>query len=302
MQPAHPLRSLLSIIRVRRLLLVLFTYFLGVGLAHHLGIRLDFLNLLLGLLLCACLVEMQVFLSAYYDHPNSPWTQLHREDSEFVALKQVKLAQLLQTALLILTAGAVFTVILIIRRAFSPSALLLVGIAFLLCFFSAVPPIRFEKKGYEELAAAFLTANLIPSLGFILAGAEWHVLLVMLTLPLTLIYLAMEIALSIETFGHDLSLGTNRSISTRLGWKTAMLLHNLLILGAFLLVGVFFASGLTWQLTWPFLLCLPLGLFQILQIQQMAGGAKPHWKLLKWTAVGFYLLCTYLVTISLWIN
>ena len=302
MSEAHPFRSFLSFILLRRLLLVLFTYFLGVGLAHHLGTPLGLLNVLLGLLLCACLVGMRDYLSAYYDHPDSPWSQLHREDSKFIALKQLKLPHLLQTALLILTAGAVFTVILIVRKSFSPSALLLVGIAFLLCFFSAAPPVRFEKKGYEELAAAILTANLVPSLGFILAGAGWHVLLVMLTLPLTLIYLAMEIALSFEAYGQELNGGGNLSISIRLGWKTAMLLHNLLILAAFLLVGVFFAAGLTWHLTWPFLLCLPLGLFQILQIQQMAAGAKPRWTLLQWTAVGLYLLVTYLVTISLWIQ
>lgn len=301
MQETQTSHSIIKLVNFRLLAAVLFTYALGIGAAHHLGVRLDALNILLGLLVCVCLVEMRDFLSAYYDHPGSPWTTLRREDAFFPILNKVKIPLLLQTALLILTAGAVFTVILIFRKALNVSGVLLLGISFLICFFSATPPIRYEKKGYGEIFEAILVCNLVPSLAFILQGSPWHLLLVMVSLPLTFIYLAMKIALSFEDYGYEITHG-NRSISARMGWKRAMLLHNLMILFSFILVGVFFLLGLPWGFTWPFLLGLPVGAYQIVQLQQIAAGVKPKWILLRWTSVGFFFLMTYLVAISLWIR
>lgn len=295
------MRTLLKLINLRLLGAILFTFVLGIGAAHHLGVRLNFLDILLAFLVCICLVEMRDFLAAYYDHPESPWTTLHRDDELYAILRKVKLPLMLQAALLILTTGAVLTVILVFRKAVNISGVVLLGVSLLVCFFSATPPIRFEKKGYGELVESILVANLVPSLAFILQGAQWHILLIMVTLPLTLIYLAMKIALSFENFGYELSHG-NRSITTRMGWRRALQLHNLLILFAFILVGAFFLLGLPWGFTWPLLLGLPLGVYQIIQLQQIAAGAKPGWVLLKWTSIGLFFAMTYLVTISLWIR
>lgn len=301
MEQTQPLRTLFKLINLRLLGAILLTFFLGIGAAYHLGVKLNFLDILLAFLICISLVEMRDLLAAYYDHPQSPWTTLHRDDDLFSILSKVKLPLLLQTALLILTAGAVLTVILVFRKAVNISGVLLLGVSLLVCFFSATPPIRFEKKGYGELLEAMLVANLVPALAFILQGAQWHILLIMVTLPLTLIYLAMKIALSFESFGYELSHG-NRSITTRIGWRRALQMHNLLILFAFVLVGAFFLMGLPWGFTWPLLLGLPLGVYQIIQLQQIAAGVKPRWVLLKWTSIGLFFVMTYLVTISLWIR
>ena len=283
------------------LLVVSFTYILGIGVAHHLGSNLDLLNILLGWLVCILLVLMRNFLSAYYDHPDSLVTTLHKDDPLYPHLRNFKFKQLLQMALLVLTSGAMVTVFLVFRKAVTASGFLLLGIAFLICFFSATPPLRLEKKGYGEILEAILVVNLVPALALSLQEGELHILLVMLTLPLALIYLAMKIALSFEGYGYELTHG-NRSISTRLGWQKAMGLHNLLVLSAFILVGAFSLVGLPWSFAWPMLLGLPVGVLQIYQIQQIAEGVKPRWRLLKWTAMGLFLLVTYLVIISLWIR
>jgi len=68
----------------------------------------------------------------------------------------------------------------------------------------------------------------------------------------------------------------------------------------FMLFGLAAVLGLPWLLTWPGLLGLPLGLFQIWQMNSIASGAKPHWRLLSLNAVATVVLTAYLVTFTLW--
>jgi len=64
-----------------------------------------------------------------------------------------------------------------------------------------------------------------------------------------------------------------------------MNLHHLSLIGAYLMVGVSAVLQLPWSLTWPMLLSLPIAVLQILQVQQIAAGAKPNWRLVDLTAI-----------------
>lgn len=283
------------------LLGLLLTYSLGVGLSHYQGASPDWLNTFFGAFLGIFLILMRNFLAAYFDHPLSPTSRMHKEDPRYSELNSINRQILLLIALTVLTAGALDTVILVIRHAVNISAILLLGIAFMLCFFSAVPPVQFEKKGYGELGEAILIANLVPAIGFLLNVQSLHVLLVMLTFPLTLLFLALRIVFSLETYAFDRT-HLNLTLVVRMDWLKAMNTHNYLILAAFLFVGAFSIIGQPWSLTWPMLLSLALGVFQIIQIQAIASGAAPKWKLLKWTAAGTFAVTAYLVSFALWIG
>ncbi len=87
----------------------------------------------------------------------------------------------------------------------------------------------------------------------------------------------------------------------RIGWERGIPLHNILILAFYLLIGVAVLTGLPWSLSWPVLLTLPVGLFLIWQMLQLAAGAKPRWKLLRYTAVGLLVVILYLYMLGLWI-
>jgi hypothetical protein len=123
----------------------------------------------------------------------------------------------------------------------------------------------------------------------------------LVTLPLTLVYLAAKIATSLEHYAFEITRDV-KTINSLLGWQKAMSLHNLLIFSAYLLLGFFLLTGLSWNLTWPLLLTIPLGSFEIYQIIQMAAGDKPKWQLLKWTAGGLFTIMIYLETITLFLN
>jgi 1,4-dihydroxy-2-naphthoate octaprenyltransferase len=93
-----------------------------------------------------------------------------------------------------------------------------------------------------------------------------------------------------------------RTLMQRLGWQNGMLLHNLLILCAYILLMLAVPFGLPWRIGLPALLTFPVGLFQVWMIQRIAAGAKPQWKMLKVSAAAVFGITAYLLTFSFWIR
>jgi len=294
---SHPIRRIIEPWLVG---VVILTYAIGIGIAYHLGTRLDWINLFLGLLGVISIIETRNFLSAYFDHPETPVSTLHRDDPWYDELRAIKRPALMQIALTVLTAGATVAVILIFRNVLTGACALLYSFAFLLGFFAASPPMRLEKNGYGELIEALLVANFIPAIALVLQGRPLTSYLVMLTLPLTLIYLAMKIAHSFEGYAFQIT-HSSKTLVTQLGWQRSMRLHNLLIIAAYLLMSIFGLVGLSWSSVWPMLLGLPLGGFQIFLIQRIEEGDKPRWRLLKLVSAGLFLLTVYFILLTLWI-
>ena len=81
-----------------------------------------------------------------------------------------------------------------------------------------------------------------------------------------------------------------------------MILHNILILSAYLLLGLAAINGMPRFVWLPVLLTLPLGLFQIWQMRHIADGAKPNWKTLTVVSMSLFGAMTYLMTFAYWIN
>jgi len=293
-------RSIVNILKPWGMVFVLFTFALGASLAHYLGGQIKLVDLLTGLIICLLIWNMRNFLVAYFDHPESYHSTLNLNDPERDNLLKIRRGLLLLYSLLILTAGATLTTILIFRGVFTTSAILWLGIALLLNFFSAAPPLRLSHYGYGELVDALYITNLVPAIAFSLMVTSPSVLIVELTLPLTFIFMAMKIALEFKTYGFDGS-HARQSLVTRVGWQNALVMHNLFILLAYVLLGVFMLLGLPWSLTWPPLLTLPFGVLQILHLIGISNGAKPKWQYLTWLSIGLFLLMVYMMTISLWL-
>lgn len=291
----------LRIIQPQLLVWVLLTYSIGVGLVKLQGGTLDWISILFGSLLGIFLILMGSYLSAFFDHPTSPTGKLHPDDPRYTLLKGMDRQTLLVIAMTLLTAGALDTVLLMVRQSINLSAVFILGLAFLISFFAATPPLQLEKRGYGEVGEAILICNLVPAIGYLLNEPNLHVLLIMLTLPITLLYLALKIAYALETYAFDRTYRV-QSMVVRLDWLRAMQSHNYLILIAFLFVAVFALLGQPWALTWPMFLPLLIGIFQIIQVQGIINGAPPRWKILKLTAAGTFVVMAYLVSFTLWIS
>lgn len=281
------------------LLVGILLYALGAGIVHYLGFPIQWSLYGLGQAIVILLQLSCYLLKAYFDLVEEP---PRRQQSVTDGKSQPVVVPrhiVLQFAITALSVVAVLMVLLLARSALHLPVLIILGATFFLSFFYAVPPLRLVYSGYGEWVQAVLITNLFPALAFLLQVGEFHRLLVMLSFPLTFLYLAMVLALSLKTYTDQIR-QNRRTLMMRLGWQRGMFLHNILIFLAYLLVVIAALFGLPWFLTWPGLLTLPLGIFQVWHMTRIASGHPPRWRLLTLTAVSLLGMTAYLLTLALW--
>ncbi len=292
---------LIHLVRPWNLMAGVLFYLLGVGVAYYSGTKIAMDILWVGLTCVILLLLSSEYLKEYYDHLFPFNGALHETHPRNAAQEKKVQVGLLFISLTLMSIGAILTVSLFIRSRVDISVLIILGCALLLAFFYGVPPLRLSSRGYGEITLAVLMTNFVPALGLMLQSTTYLHLLMKLVLPITLLFLAMELALSLESYGEDLQTG-RQTMMVRLGWERGMNLHNLLILASYLLLGISILLGLHWNLAWPVLLTLPIGIFLIWLMLQIAAGAKPRWKLLRFTEVGLMIVVIYLYLFGIWVS
>lgn len=274
-------------------------YAIGAGIADFLGTRIDLAVYLLGQACVLLLALSSAYLSEYFSMLEYPLLKRGQNSAnraeEFLRLRNA----LIQAAAVVLTVGAVLTVMLFTRGAGNLAVILFLGAAFLLAFFYAVPPLRLARSGYGELVTALFLTAITPAIAYALQSAETHRLVILLTFPLTAMCIAMILAIELETYFSDIKEG-RKTLMVAIGWQRGMSLHNILVLFSYLLVGLAAVLKLPWPLTWPLLATLPIGLFQIWQMWQIGNGQKPRWRLLRMTAFASFGIMAYLIAFALW--
>jgi 1,4-dihydroxy-2-naphthoate octaprenyltransferase len=298
-----------SILRIAQPILLigsLLTYTLGLGIAHYLSFTIDWGTAILGSTLVLFLLTAKNYLSAFFTYPEDlPSANLSKEikgeDPDFISLKVIQRNLLLQIGLVALGIGAAVTFVLMMRKVVGITTLFALGIALLFALAAAIPPFRVERRGYGELIEGVMVCNLIPAIAFLLQNSTVHPFLGILTFPLTFVYLAMKVATSLEYFAFATKYKTGTMI-VQMGWQRAISMHNLSILLAFLLLGGFVLLRLPWMLAWSIFLALPLGLLQIFLVQRIADGAKPHWWMVRLSAISTFGVMAYLTTLTLWMH
>ena len=301
--------TLISILRIGQpflLLAALLTYTLGLGIAHYLAIQINWTAAILGSSLGIFILLARNYLSAFFTYPEpipsaDLSAEIKGEEPSFVEIKEIPQNLFLQIGLVSLAAGAAVTFVLMVQKVAGAPVLLVLSMAVLLILASAVPPVRLERRGYGELVEALLICNLIPAVAFLLQSNDVHAFLGILTFPLTFIYLAMKLALSLEYFGFASKFKTGTML-VQMGWQKAIPTHNLGILLAFVLLGGFILMRLPWMIAWPILLAFPLAVFQIFLVQRIADGATPRWWLIRLSAVSTFAVMTYLTILTLWVH
>lgn len=111
----------------------------------------------------------------------------------------------------------------------------------------------------------------------------------------------MLLALQIPAYAADTKY-SRRTLMIRMGWQRGMVFHNILILTSFLLLVMAALWGFPWSITWPALLPLPLGLYQIFQMRAIANGVKPNYRALTAGALALFAAMAYLLTFAFWMN
>jgi 1,4-dihydroxy-2-naphthoate octaprenyltransferase len=277
-------------------------YSLGVGISRYLGMSVNWGWFFLGQAWITLLQLSTHYLNEYFD---APADLRNRNRTPFSggsgAIGPGKLLRstALYAGIVCLAIVASSTVLLIHYVSLSPAAILIMVMIFLGAFFYAVPPVRLESSGYGELTSSILVANLVPAFALLLQTGNLHRLLAMSTFPLTMLHLAMLLALELPDYATDIKFEKN-TILVRIGWERGMRMHNFLILGAYLLLGSAVLLGLPAAIALPAFLSFPLGLLQIYQMNRIAAGAKPNWTTLTLAAVTLFSSTAYLLAFSFW--
>ena len=298
----HQIRLIFLLSRPLFLLGGALVYALGAGIARYLGAPIDWSLYILGQAYVTTMQLSAQYLNEYFDSPadqDNPNRTPFTGGSGAVGAGKLSQESVMWAALTTLTILASLAVVLIRVKPVSPLLITIVVLAFLGSFFYSAPPIKLAHSGYGELTTSILVANLVPIFAFVLQYGELHRLLVMSTFPLTTLHLAMMIVFEFPDYLNDLKY-EKYTLLVRVGWERGMVLHNILILTAFLLLGLGATFGLPLAIVLPAFLPLPLGLLQIWQMRRIAGGGKPNWTTMGFTAVVLFGSVAYLLAFTFW--
>jgi 1,4-dihydroxy-2-naphthoate octaprenyltransferase len=279
-------------------------YALGVGIAAYLGETINWRVYLFGQAWVTLMQLSTQYFNEYYNAPadlsNANRTYLTGGSGALGPGKLPRQVALI-AGLTCLAFLASLTVVMISTIHPSWDAYLIMGIAFLGSFFYSAPPVRLEASGYGELTTTFLIAFLVPTFAFNLQADRLHRLLAMSSFPLAALVLAMLIAFELPDYANDMR-HNKRTLVVRMGWQAGMGLHNILILSAFLLFLLARLFGFPWFATVAGLIPLPLGLYQVWQMGNIANGAKPNWNILTIVGLAVFAITAYLLTLAFWLH
>lgn len=277
-------------------------YALGAGIAHYLGEPVGGAQYALGQIWISSLQLSFHFLTDYFDR--SPLT-VEKNANPFRggsgALGEDRLPRPtgLWAGLGAMTTAAAVTLLLLRGDGVPSETLAVMVLIFVAGFLYTIPPVRLAETGYGELVLSIWMANLVPAFGFLLQTGAFHRLLPMTTFPLVALHLNMILAYDFASFAKDVKYEVP-TLLYRMGWRSGLTLHNLLVLTAFVLLGLAATLGLPPSIALPGFLTLPLGLLAIWQMVRIGAGARPNWRAFTLTAVTLFIVTTYLLTYSFW--
>ena len=303
------MKSLRLFIRLSRpyyILSAILLYLLGIGIAHYLSGQVNWALLFLGLAWIIVVLLGAQYLNEYFDpqifiENTAPKHTPFSGVSGAIGVGKLPRPVALWAGLAGLAVATALTVIIIQLYRFSLPGILIFGLILFGELFMALPPLRQLAAGYGELITSIIIGGLIPAAGYILQGHDFHRLLIMIAVPLTTLHIGMLLAMELPDYASDLK-QTKQPVMVRVGWQGGMILHNIMILGSFVVIGIAFLFGLPIRVVWPVFFVFPIGLFQIWLMNRIADGAKPNWDLLVLVAASTFGVTAYLLTFAFWIH
>lgn len=302
--PSQILLLYLKMSRIYFLAGGILVYFLGLSIARYLGYSIDWTTAILGQLWVSTLQLATHFLNEFYDGPTdqfNPNRTPFSGGSGVIGPGKLSPQIALYSAFVLLAILASLSVGMLTQLDLPAEALVIMLLAFLGAVFYSVPPVRLEASGYGELITAVLIGFLLPAFAFVLQTGAMHRLVAMSSFPLVTLLISMLIAFELPDYANDLKYDKH-TLTVRMGWENAMLLHNLMILVAFLLILIAIAYGFPVSIAIAALIPFPLGFLQIWQMRQISQGKKPNWFSLTLTALVLFSAVVYMQEFSFWVR
>jgi hypothetical protein len=253
---------------------------------------------LFGQGIVSCIQLMAHFLYAYYHPPRADMRE-ERPEEEQTHPKEPpstppfpKELPLYLAAASLLIAGTLVSVGL--YQGWIPTvSWILLAAGLLIALTYGAPPLNLCTSGYGELTASLGMAALIPAFAFTLQTNEIHRFVVMSSTPLIAVQYAAMILLQLSTYASDLKYNI-QTVTVRLGWATAMRLHDFALVFAILSFMIAYLNGLPRRVALGSVIALPLALAQIWQMERVRRGYPPRFRVVRASAFGLYGLMLYL--------
>lgn len=275
----------------------LFPFALGAGIGDYFGYSADGWRYLAGQMVALMLMAAGEMLLVYITrikHGDLPFSAGAGEEVQKTP-SPVALIAVLSTLLVVSVVSGLKL------AGDSPDAVLtilfLVALTLMAVIAGGTPGIRYS--GYGELVQALMIASMIPAFSYVLQAGKLHPLLLPATLPFVLLWMAAGMVFQLSGYAGDLH-SDRHNLLIRLGWQRGILFHHVLLLVAYIFVGLTPVFGLAWRLIWPLLVALPFILLQIWLVNRIALGFPPRWLILKTVAIINFILPIYLLTSRFW--
>lgn len=287
---------MLRLTRPLHLLLVALTYLLGSSIPAYLGKSFQPIPFMLGLAFAILMQTSMSFLREVFRPHNEPLIE-----GETPQKKETLRNNLLSIAIGMTGTAAVLAFLIHLNFTLALPAFYFLLSSLILTLIYAIPPFHLVNRGFGELLLAVHLGYVIPSIAFLLQTSEVSRLLTTLLLPITTLALAYFLLVNFTTFPEDQKYERG-TLLRRLTWERAVPLHHSLIAFAYITFALAPLFGFAFNLIAPAFLTLPFAIFQIYQLQSIANGNPPNWKLLTATALAVFGLTTYFLTLTFWLR
>jgi 1,4-dihydroxy-2-naphthoate octaprenyltransferase len=297
-------RFLIQLSRPIFILLAVLLYFLGISIAHYLSGPINWSAFSFGLAWIVLISLGSQYLNEYFDpfalldDPPAKHTPFSG-GSGAIGTSRLPRQAVFWMGLACYTLAAAVTYLIFQDLGMNSAVIIILGVFLVGEILYALPPFRMVSTGYGEVIMSILIVGLIPALAYLMQGHDFHRLLIMIAFPLTTMHIGMLLAMEFPDYASDITQG-KRPALVRIGWQRAMLLHNILILGSFVMLGLAFVFGLPIHVAWPVIFVLPIGLYQIWMMNRIGEGARPNWSLLELVAISTFGLTAYILTFAFW--
>ena len=294
----------LALLRPWEMLINLVLYLMGAGLANYLSYAVNWQIFWIGYFLSVTILIGGSALSGCYDQIEKGYS-LRRTFSNITpgTPQDTGRKRILNSLLLaIMSFGISLTLFIRFLQTTSiPSeAYLFLLLSIFLMILYSVPPFRLVNRGLGEIIWAAQGAFVFPMVAFLFQGGSLTMVLVFITVPMTLLYIAMEVIRSLRPFSSDPRKYQRSMLVGRVGSDQTLKVTIYLILAAFIIAGLESLLGLSWSVLWRMLLTLPIGVFLVWQLQRIRDGAKPHWLVLELTSIALVVFPAYFLSIWFW--
>lgn len=246
---------------------------LGAAIAVYEGAQLSWLHLITGQLLVTATQMMTHYTNEYFDQPGD---RINRRRTWFSGgsgiLTDGKLLPVVARRAMAVMASLALAALLL-DGLLAPVVVLPGTISIFISWSYSAPPLRLSETGLGEAAASLIVALGAPVVGFgMQAGQIGSPLLWWVCAPLVLVHFAMLIAFQIPDEEADAASG-KRTLTVRLGYRTAGWIHNAALAAAFGMVLWLALRGAPGA--WAALLALPLAVFQAVQVWRIIADVRP---------------------------